>query len=299
MNNIYALEETVQDRFARAKISTKGIDFKDLEAETTNCRIVVENGKICVAYFKLNEVKEGITILRVQLYDVKKEEMKTAEFDLNNMKDIHGFAIMQVLLKDKYISIELHDNPSFSTTMNFDYDLKYLFPFYGKYLAMCNDWVIYKSSQVHGMPTHHAEVALFNMKTGQDRIIYPMKPYQKIRQNFIDQNNKIIKALGDDWRMKHDVESNAELFDNYITESVFVNEQVNAFVFVVIFERSNRYPPECKLDSEKVVYFYRNLDKEDKIEYKEMHYADVEKTYPGKKLSELLTPKILKKIFAQ
>ncbi|OGF48731.1 MAG: hypothetical protein A2231_01360 [Candidatus Firestonebacteria bacterium RIFOXYA2_FULL_40_8] len=286
----------LSERFKVREINIEGLAFKDLEEGTTSSSVFENNDYVAAAYYLSKEYVENKYILRVSLYDKQKKNIINTEIDLRKPKEIRGFSV-DLNIRENYLYLNLHYNPSAGTTIILNSELKYIADVYGYDAQVFKEkMIIYEKSQVHWASTHYVEIAVLDLKTKKDVIIYPMKPYQKIRQEYINLNNYFINKLGADWVRKADYVSSGELFDNGLRDGIYCNEELNAFVFLTVFERSNRYPPEIKLDNKEVVYIYRNVDNKN-IEYRELLLGDVKKKYGDVPLKELLTEKTLKEVF--
>ena len=240
--------------FESSKINIENIPLKDLDKDITSSDVFENDEYVGAAYYLVDEYIVEKYLLHVALYTKQTKILLNTQIDLSNPKRLEGFSA-SIGIRQGYVYISLHDNPSSYTTVIMDKDLKYLGDVYGGDAQVVGgSKILYTKSQVHFAPTHYAEVELLDTKTGKIRKIYPLKPYKKIRQKYIDQNTEILqKKLGEEWAREKNHYPDGELFDNCIRGEIVVNEGINALAFNAVFMRSNRYPQEIILEEEEVV----------------------------------------------
>jgi len=130
-----------------------------------------------------------------------------------------------------------HLNPSAGCTIVLSRDLAVQRVLTGWLLAVFGDGtVVYQRSQVHFAPTHYAEVWLYDRTRGRDLQIYPLKPYQRIRTEHI---NRVRRVYGNEaWCRAHNHHCDPELFDNFITGDVAINNATSALAFQASFDNT-------------------------------------------------------------
>ena len=94
--------------------------------------------------------------------------------------------------------------------------------------------VVYQHAQPHFAPTHYARVASLDTHTGQERDIYPPKPYDAVRRAAIRRERERYAKLGEGWCRENNQHCDAELFDSDLASTeIVVNSRRRAFAFGV------------------------------------------------------------------
>lgn len=68
--------------------------------------------------------------------------------------------------------------------------------------------MLYANGVTHFAPTHPAEVSVYNPESKADRKIYPMKPYQAIRLDYVAKVKAVYDKLGRQWFMDKNHQGN-------------------------------------------------------------------------------------------
>jgi hypothetical protein len=177
-------------------------------------------------------------------------------------------------------------------------DLKFQDALYGWVLAIFDDEiVVYNNSQVHFAPTYHAEISIYNPDTKKTQMIYPMKPYQKIRLEHI----KKVKEAYDKWLKEGNPPGDPELFDNYVKSDVAINNSTHSLAFVICYDNGeiSEAFPETTPETMDVAYIYQNVNNGKKMTYKEILLRDLKAKYGDIPISEYLQSERLNEIFGR
>lgn len=130
-----------------------------------------------------------------------------------------------------------HLNPSAGCTIVLSRDLAVQAVLTGWVLAVFGDGtIVYQRSQVHFAPTHYAEVSLYDRTRGRDLQIYPMKPFQRIRTEHVSRVRRVYS--NEAWCRAHNHHCDPELFDNFITGDVAINDATSALALQVSFDNT-------------------------------------------------------------
>ena len=136
----------------------------------------------------------------------------------------------------RYVHLSFHMNPSAERLLVLSRDLKLRRELYGWELAtLPNARIVYQQSQVHFAPTHSLEVSVFDPTTLKEKHIYPPKPYQPVRTNFIERVARAYKERGDAWFREHNHHMDPELFDSVVVGAVSVDASGRSLSFTVRF----------------------------------------------------------------
>lgn len=145
-------------------------------------------------------------------------------------------AFTQIRRTQRYIYLDTHINPSAGRLVVLSHDLKLLGALDGWSLVLLPDEsVVYHRNQVHFAPTHSLAISVFDPATQKDPQIYPPKPYQDVRSNFIERVEKAYKQRGEDWFRINNHHMNVELFDSALWSSITVDASAKTMAFSVRF----------------------------------------------------------------
>jgi len=297
-------------------IDTENIDIPNIDKVIRDYDVLDDPKMFCIAYYLGGSNRlEGK--LYIHLYRKDEDKWLYGVLDLDTLiVKLRGTYLIQEDFVAKYVvgSIwRIHSskdhiyifgdiNPSAGTTLVLSSDLKYQDAFYGWVLAIFDDeTVVYYNSQMHFAPTYYAEISIYNPSTKKTQMIYPMKPYQKIRLEHIKKVKEAYDAIGKDWFREHNHHMNPELFNNYLGE-VAINNNTHSLAFVICydnFEISEAFPEETIPKTTDVVYIYKNVSNGKKIKYKEVLLSNLREKYGDIPISEYLKSKKLKEIFGR
>jgi len=149
--------------------------------------------------------------------------------------DLLNTKLADDLMKGHYFHLGYHINPSAEGLLIFSRDRKFMRELFGWELATLPDGsIVYHHSETHFAPTHSLEISVFNPSTQQDWQIYPPKPYQPVRREFIGGVAKVYEERGADWFRNHNHHMNPELFNSFLAGEVGV-DKANSIAFAVRF----------------------------------------------------------------
>jgi hypothetical protein len=190
--------------------------------------------------------------------------------------------------------IGTHVTPSASCTFIVSPELEYRDVLYGWILGAFDDGVvIYHDSLVHFAPTHPAMLSLYDPDTGERRAIYPLMPYQRIREEHIARLS--ITYSDPQWCRQQNHHCDADRFDNSIPGPIALSDAMDALAFVAIYKQ----PAAAGVPGEttEVLYVYRNVHQPDGIEYRELLLDDFRLQFGDRPIAESLSPAILDQLF--
>ena len=162
------------------------------------------------------------------------------------------------------------------------------------------DTLIYQRSQMHFAPVHPAEIALYDLRTRRDVTLFPRKPDSAIRRARTAQLAEFYKA-NKEWCKENDDPCDPENFDSGLQEEMATNEAEAAVAFLISYEQIQLVAGDVQKPSgpKDVLYVYRRVDDETKMEYREMLLEDAKARFGTAKLPDFVQPEILQKIFAE
>jgi hypothetical protein len=241
--------------------------------------------------------------LRVLSFNRQTEEWKSAHLMLGGDAIGHSECLGSVISVHAVPSVFLldtHINPSAGCLVILDRKLAFQDALYGWYLGALGDTqIIFQRSEVHFAAVHPAELALYDFTTRHETPLFPRQPFRQIRGEYTAklrdfyQNNQA-------WCNKNNDPCDPQSVDSTLQGEIAVNEREHALVFVISYDHIQDFeePVQKPEGPGKVVYVYRHVNDETKLEYREMLLSDVEKRFGKVPLRSLLEPAALREIFA-
>jgi len=199
-----------------------------------------------------------------------------------------------------HLFLNTHINPSAGCVLVLSAELKLQVSLYGWVVGhLGEDALVYHRSEVHFAPVHPAEIAIYDLRSKRDITIFPPKPESPIRQARSAQLAEFYK-VNKDWCTKNDDPCDPESFDSELGEKVATNDSQAALAFLISYEQIQLVQGDVQKPSgpKNVLYIYRRVDDETKMEYREMLLADATSRYGTANLQDLLQPQFLEKIFS-
>jgi hypothetical protein len=207
-------------------------------------------------------------------------------------------SVLSITTAGRRLILDTHINPSAGCLLVISPNLELEASVYGWLVGrLGEDELVYERSETHSAPVHSAEIALYDLRTKRDTTIFPRKPDQAIRSARIAQLKEFYKTR-ENWCQKWDDPCDPESFDSELSSDVKTNEAEHALAFVISYEQIQDYPnDEAKPSGPKeVVYVYRHVNDEKKMEWREMLWSDVKAKAGDVSLGRLLDRLILEKI---
>jgi hypothetical protein len=220
--------------------------------------------------------------------------VKVQDMDVNCMG-----SVLSVRTLGGRIFLDTHLSPSAGCVLILSQDLKVQASLYGWIVGhLGDDELVYHRSQVHFAPVHPAEIAIYDLQTKRDIAIFPRKPFQAIRQARIAQLQEFYRTR-EAWCRENDDPCDAEEFDSSLGGEVISDQREQALAFVISYKQIQVFGGDQKPSGPaEVVYVYRHVNDEAKMEYREMLWSDVKAKAGEVALEKLVEPEILEKIFA-
>jgi len=171
-------------------------------------------------------------------------------------------SITNVKRTPRYIYLDSHINPSAGLLIILSRDLKLRKTLYGwETASFGSETVVYQHSEIHFAPTHFVEMSVFNADTLEDKQIYPPKPFQPVREEFIGRVAQTYKERGEEWFRINNHDMDPELFDSSAGE-VIVDISAKTIAFLVVFGEPSRSGGDNPVNfSEEVVVTCGPMDR--------------------------------------
>ena len=188
-----------------------------------------------------------------------------------------------------------HLNPSAGWTAILTPNLELNTVLFGQVQAFFNDGTaVYSEGNIHFAPTHYALVSIYDPESKESQRIFPREPYQALWQARQQLVAETYESLGEAWCRENGHHCLAELFNNYLTSEVIVNDQTDSLLFIVAFVGELL----VDLPEEEVIYVYRGI-RENELEFRETNEATLTELFGSYELADLLEPAALERIFTE
>ncbi len=305
--------ETLREMLLREGIPLEMSRTNDLEKQVTSGSACdLKDSRIVATY-----VQEGNSSILGEYFYVYRFDKRSGKWAANELKwpdlsqdgkvkSCQGGSLTRIDGADNFIYLDGHINPSASCTMVVTRDLKFHGTFYGWVVGRSRgDTVVYEHSEIHFAPTHYVELSLYDPVSRTSRKIYPLKPYQAVRQGYIAKVQAAYaeccqRLLTDNTQLpRKDCDPkfgnhhcDAELFENYLTGLIETNNVTDSVAFSTVFADVTEEHP-------LVIYVYRDVSNSKKMRYREILKTDLTRLYGDHPLSEYLLPGILSALFVE
>ncbi len=208
-------------------------------------------------------------------------------------------SILNISAVGRRLYLDTHINPSAGCLLVVSRDLKLEASLYGWLLRpIGEDQILYERSQIHFAPVHPAELAIHDLRTHSDRTIFPLKPFQAIRNARVAQ---LRRFYGDhpDWCNRNDDPCDPEYFDSFLAGEVAANDERDVLAFSISYEQEQVFSgsPQKPSGPARVIYVYRRIGDPRNVEYRELLPSEAQARFGDATLQKLLQPETLEKIF--
>ncbi|MGC1615230.1 MAG: hypothetical protein WA736_11130 [Candidatus Acidiferrum sp.] len=277
--------------------------LRNLDKTITSEAELNDAAQFATAYYVLDSTGLLKPPIFIDLYDRHTQVWKSGTIDVATTKwegadvDCFGSVLGISAIADSF-ALETHINPSAGCEIILSRDLKLRASLYGWTLGHFGDGgIVYHRSQVHFATVHPAEVAIYDPATGKDFNIFPRKPFSQIRLQLTANLREFFKTH-QDYCQKANDPCDAEFFDSSIEGKIITDDREHAMAFVVSYELQGYGQADDKPGGpSEVVYVYRHVNEEAKMEYREMLWSEIRGRAGNVPLERLVEPSILEKIF--
>ncbi len=298
--------DTLRQALAAKHLPTDAAKLANFDKSITSWAELDDANQYVIAYYLEDGTDELNPPLFVDRYDRKRAEWKSASFPdahTNSAEPGDNFygSVLRVGTLGRRFFLDTHMNPSAGCLLVLSPDLKLEASLSGWFERMLGeDTLIYQRSQMHFAPVHRAEIALYDLRTRRDMTLFPRKPDSAIRRARTAQLAEFYKA-NKEWCKENDDPCDPENFDSALQEEVATNEAEAAIAFLISYEQIQLVAGDVQKPSgpKDVLYVYRRVDDEAKMEYREMLLEDAKARFGTAKLQDFVQAEILQKIFAE
>jgi hypothetical protein len=302
----HASNDTLRQALAGHGLAPDVKTIKNLDKSITSGAELDDAKQFVIAYY----VDDGSGLLQPPLflerYDRNRKEWKSAALPDAQAQsaDMHVpclGSIMRITSSAGRLFLDTHINPSAGCTLILTQEMKLEASLYGWVVGgLGEDTLIYHRSQIHFAPVHPAEIASYDLRTKRDVTIFPPKPEPAIRRTRAAQLREFYKT-NEGWCNKNNDPCDAEYFDSALQGEVATNETGSALALLVSYEQIQLVQGDVQKPSgpKDVLYIYRGVGEEAKMEYREMLLTDAKARFGDVPLQNLLKPEVLQKIFSE
>lgn len=168
--------------------------------------------------------------------------------------------------------MDTHINPSAGCLIILGHNLEFRDALYGWYLtAFRHGRIVYQKSEVHFAAVHPTELALYVSDSRREIALCPPKPFPPVFSKHAA-NLREFYASHKNWCNKNNDPCNPESFDSSLVGQVAINDREHALAFAISYQHIQEVAGDAQKPDgpDKVIYVFRNVDDEARLEYREM-----------------------------
>ena len=199
-----------------------------------------------------------------------------------------------------FLFLDTNINPSAGCVLILSHELRLTGSLCGWVLGQLGqNEIIYERSQIHFSPVHPVEIALYDLRNKRDQTIFPPKTPTPLRQTRVAQLREFYKTH-ENWCRENNDPCDPDQFDSELEGAPATDDRAKSLAFVISYEQIQVFHGDQKPSGPKqVVYIYRHLEDERKMEYREMSLEESRARFGDGPLENLLQPETLEKVFVQ
>jgi hypothetical protein len=297
--------KTLREVLAVEKVPLDAEALRNLDAKISSGAELNDEAQFVIAYYLLDSTGLLKPPIFIDQYDRRTQRWKSGAVEAAAARwqgmdvDCFGSVLAVVGFSDSY-ALETHINPSAGCELIVSRDFKLKASLYGWIVGHFGDGgIVYHRSQIHFATVHPAEIAIYDPATGKDFNIFPRAPFQEVRLQVTRELREFYKTH-QDYCQKAGDPCDAEEFDSSLEGKVVTDDREHAMAFVISYEVQGYGQDEHKPGGPtEVVYVYRHVNDEGKMEYREMLWSEVRERAGNVPLEKLVEPAILEKIFGE
>jgi len=297
--------KTLREVLAGEKLPLDAEALRNLDAKISSGAELNDEAQFAIAYYLLDSTGLLKPPIFIDQYDRRTQRWKSGVIEAAVARwqgmdvDCFGSVLAVVGFSDSY-ALETHINPSAGCEIILSLDLKVKASLYGWIVGHFGDGgIVYHRSQIHFATVHPTEIAIYDPATGKDFNVYPHAPFQEVRLQVTRELREFYKTH-QEYCKKADDPCDPEEFDSSLEGKVVTDDREHAMAFVVSYEVQGYGQDEHKPGGPtEVVYVYRHVNDEAKMEYREMLWSEVRERAGNVPLEKLVEPTTLEKIFGE
>jgi hypothetical protein len=298
--------KTLREVLAAEQVPLDADKLRNLDKRITSGAELRDASQFVIAYYLHDATERLNPPMFIDVYDRRTRQWNSGSIE-SAVAKWRGLevgclgSVMEVRAFSNSLLLDTHLSPSAGCVLILSRDLKLRASLCGWVVGQLGEnEIVYELSQVHFAPVHPAEIALYDLRTRRDVTLFPRKPDSAIRRARIAQLAEFYKA-NKEWCKENDDPCDPENFDSALQEEVATNEAEAAIAFLISYEQIQLVAGDVQKPSgpKDVLYVYRRVDDEAKMEYREMPLEDAKARFGTAKLPDFVQAEILQKIFAE
>lgn len=295
--------KTLREILAAEQLPADAEKIRNLDKRITSGSELRYASRFLIAYYVYDPSERLNPPMFLDLYDRRTRQwtsrsIESATANWNGIDvDCLG-SVLGIKAFSDFVLLDTHLSPSAGCVLILSSDLKLRGSLCGWVLGKFGEnEVIYERSQVHFAAVHPAEVAIYDLRGKRDETIFPPKTPTAIRQARIEQLREFYKTH-EKWCRENNDPCDPEQFDSELEDRVATDDREKSLAFIISYEQIQMFQGEQKPSGPKqVVYIYRHVGDEKKIEFREMLMEESRILFGDVPLENLLQPAVLTTIF--
>ncbi len=293
--------ETLRQKLAAHRLTMDPKIGKNLDQAITSGAELDTPTEFVIGYY----ADDGSGLLKAPIHFARYDRTKgvwdfadVTDGSVEGLQDACFGSVLSIKAVAGFYVVDTHISPSAGCLLVLTADMKVHSKFFGWYLGHVGDRIlVYHRNQVHFATVHPAEIATFDLQSKKDTVIFPRKPDQQVRLDLIAALDAFYTSHPDYCQQNNDP-CDPEYFDSSLEGEIVTDNREHAVAFVISYEvQGYGQSKEKPSGPPKVVYVYRHVNDEAKLEYREILIDDLQVRYGAASLERLVDPEILVKLF--
>jgi len=294
--------QTLRETLTAKHVPIQEAKLTNLDGKISSGAELDEAKQFVIAYYLVERSGNVNPPLYIDRYDRENKTWRSGKLGETTAEsgniDVCFGAVLDITPLGEELMLDTHINPSAGCVLIVSRDLKHATELSGWVLGHFEDGtLLYHRSQVHFATVHPTEIAVYSEKSKSDFILYPPKPDSPIRSRLTSKLSEFFDTHHD-YCAKANDPCDAETFDSDLDGEVALDEREHAVAFAISYELQGfGQIVEKPSGPSRVIYVYRNVNDEAKVEYRELMPEDVKARFGDVSLQTLLDPQRLNAIF--
>jgi hypothetical protein len=289
-------KETLRQALAAHQLMTDPKIVKNLDQSITSAAVLDTHTEFVIGYY----VDDGSGLLKAPIHFARFDRIKSMwDFaDVTESSDEYLGSVLSIRAVAGFYLVDTQVSPSAGYLLVLSPEMRMQAKLFGWYLGhLGNQTLIYHRSQVHFAPVHPTQIATFDLQTKRDSVVFPYQPEQRIRLDLMA-TLRTFYASHPDYCGQNNDPCDPEYFDSDLKSQIVTDTREDAMAFVISYELQGYGQGEEKPSGPaKVLYVYRHVNDDAKLECREILMEDAKARYGAVSLEQLVQPEMLEKIF--
>jgi len=234
-----ARAQTLRDVLTEHRVPVAPGGPSRLDARITSYAVEDAPDLFAIAYYILNDHRGVRTdTIRVSVWDRARRAWTHAGLERwrHEPPEWEVGSIIAIQHTDRFVVLTTHESPSAGTTIVLTRALTPVVALRGWLLTtLPGNVMLYHHSMMHFAPTHSAELWTWDPSSGRDALLYPTRPWDSVRQAYVDSTRVTYARVGEDWFRIHNHHMDPEQFDASLVDSVVADAEGRRVAFQMRF----------------------------------------------------------------